>query len=179
MCDSRAIEWFKTWSEHPNQRKVIMDVIKDRLDFGWPYNYKSLDLLSIMPTTELTPLADKLKGFSESAASVIGSAELRKISKPLVDKVNVEIRKAEEEDARKRQDAITALWGGLWANHIGQPVPRQMPGWDGWQWSWDAVPSGVAPPGQTQGSGRSPEGWQPWVFTPYPTYSPTVRWPMP
>lgn len=183
MCDPRAVENIKVWAaENEAQRKVIMEVVKSRLNRGWPYNFKALDLLGVMPVSELAGLADKLKALTESPATTEGSAELKKLAKPLFDKAMVEVRKAEEEEARKKQEAITAMWGGLWANHVGRPAQINT-GWDGYTYPWGQIPPGVSAsvsaPAQVQWTGQGPEGWQSWVLVPRATPNPTWGWPMP
>ncbi len=171
MCDPRAVECVRLWTaENEPQRKVIMDVIKSRLDLGWPYNYKALDLLGVMPVTELTPLVEKLKSFTETPPANEGSADLKKISKPLYEKAMVEVRKAEEEEARKRQEAITAMWGGLWANQVGRPLAAER--WEGWNYPWSEIPPGIGAQAHMQWTGSAPEGWYPYVPEPKPIPNP-------
>lgn len=139
-----------------------MEVVKSRLDLPWPYNYKALDLLSIMPLPDLIPLAEKLKVLSEAASPMEGAGELKKLAKPLYEKAMVEQGKVDEEEARKKQDAIAAMWGGLWANDVGRPNRSGWGDWgEQWYYPWAQLPPGVAANADMQMAGRRPEGWYP------------------
>ena len=138
-----------------------MEVVKARLDLPWPYNYKALDLLSIMPAPELVPIVDKLKSLADAPNTMKGAGELKKLAKPLAEKAMGEVKKVEEEEARKKQEAITAMWGGLWANEVGRPGPWRSTGWGGEKWyPWSHILPGVAVQAEMQWAGYAPDGWQ-------------------
>jgi len=162
MIEPLALNRFEEWGKIEGPRKIIMEVLRSRLDLGWPYNYKALDLLTVMPLTELVPLADQMRALADSSAGVEGGAELKKLAKPLYEKAMGEIRKGEEDEARRKQEAITAMWGGLWANEIGRP---RAGGWYGRDYQaaypWAGMSPGVAAQAEQQWAGRPPEGWQP------------------
>lgn len=167
MCETPMLVTFEKWAaDNSNARKVIMEVVKARLDMGWPYDYKALDLLGVMPLAELVGLSDKLKVISETPSSTTGSSELKKIAKPLLDKAMAELRRQEDEEARKKQEAITAMWGGLWANEIGRPAAASGNGWDPWPSSNGPVLGGGMAQAKGQRIGQGAEGWQPWVIAP-------------
>jgi hypothetical protein len=162
MCSEADRLNIAEWSKVESNRKVIMEVIKSRLDLGWPYSYKALDLLSIMPLAELIPLHDKLKAFNDSANTVEGHSDLKKAAKPLLDKVEGEKKKIEEEEVKKKQEAILQMWGGLWTNEAGK---TGVTPWGGYQYPYQVVP-GVPAQAGVPWMGQPPSGWQPWVLTP-------------
>ena len=180
MCTVWDLQCLADWGKDEEHRKAIMGVIKARLDLPWPHNYKALDVLSVMPVSEYVGLIDKLKGIADSPASVEGAAELKKIVKPILEKAEGEKKKAEEEEMKKRQDAITAMWGGLWANGGAKaPGGLAQAGWYGWQYPYQVVP-GVPAQAQISWNSKAPEGWTPYVLAPvsYGSY-PVLGWPRP
>ncbi|ORY34700.1 hypothetical protein BCR39DRAFT_556212 [Naematelia encephala] len=174
MCDETSKKLLESWSKTDEYRAVIVDVVKTRLDLGWPYNYKALDILSFMPLGDITGLYDKLKALSESPASVEGAAELKKAAKPFVDKVDAEKKKAEDEEASKKQQAIAAMWGGLWADDATRRQAQiASAGWGGWPYPWLQAPGVSAQ--AVAWPGKGPEGWQPSSITPMPQVYPFSR----
>lgn len=47
---------------------------------------------------------------------VVGAKHIKKIAKPILERSAKEKKQKEDEGAKKKQEAITAMWGGLWAN---------------------------------------------------------------
>lgn len=172
LCDANQLEWFKEWAKNDDYRKLIMDVLKTRLDLGWPYNYKAIDILAVMPVSELLPLAEKLGKLAEASGE--GSAEVKKVVKPLVDKVKAEAAKAEVEEMKKKEAAVLAMWGGMWANDGYRYPQLAASGWGGFPYPYSAagIVPGVAPP-PVEWISKAPEGWQTYVSFP-PRYPGTV-----
>jgi hypothetical protein len=172
MAPAEDIKRLEEWCKNEEYRKVIVEVVKSRLDLGWPYNYKALDVCGVIPVGDLLGLLEQLTKLNESAASVEGAAEIKKLAKPLVDKANGEKKKQEEEEFAKQQAAIAAMWGGLWHN---APAQAQLQlgnaGWGGYPYPYNMVPGTAAavPPWQAVIDALgTPEGWTPWVLQPYP-----------
>lgn len=181
LCDVWDLQCLTDWGKDEAHRKTIMEVIKSRLDLPWPHNYKALDVLAVMPLSEAVALHDKLKALSETPASTEGAAELKKIVKPILEKVEAEKKKAEEEDFKKKQEAISAMWGGLWANDQAAKAPGGLAaaGWYGWQYPYQVVP-GVPAQAQVGWNSKAPEGWSPYVSAPVPLGNcPILGWPRP
>ena len=167
---------FEKWAaDNLNARKVIIEVVKARLDMGWPYNYKALDLLGVMPVGEVVGLSDKLRAITETPPSTKGSSELKTIAKPLLERAMAQIERVEEEEARRKQDAIAAMWGGIWANEVGRPAAVLGNRWDSWPSCFGRVRGDETAQARAQGIGQGSEGWQPCVIvpTPLPTPMPT------
>lgn len=161
MCDETHKNYIGEWAKNAEYRKIIMGVVKARLDLAWPYNYKALDILSIMPSSELAALHEKLKSFSEGASTIEGGAELKKIVKPILKKAEEEMKTAEAEDMAKKQEAMLSMWGGIWANNTPAPAMQNMNmyGWAG--------PPGL--PAHAMGyQTKAPDGWTPYVMVPVP-----------
>ena len=148
MCEVHDLECLKAWADRLELRIIIMDVVKARLDLGWPYNYKALDVLSHMPVSELGPLTERLKALSDAPAWTEGATNLRLLAKPLLEKAMIETWraevKAEEEAAKAKQEAAAAMWGRMWSDH------------------------GMYPPART----NAQEGWSPYVAPRYPNWWP-------
>jgi hypothetical protein len=167
MAPAEDLKRLEEWCKNEEYRKVIVEVVKSRLDLGWPYNYKALDVCGVIPVGDLLGLLEQLTKLNESAASVEGAGEIKKLAKPLVDKANGEKKKQEEEEFAKQQAAIAAMWGGLWHN---APAQAQLQlgnaGWGGYPYPYNMVPGTAAavPPWQ----GKPPDGWTSWVVQPYP-----------
>ena len=183
MCTVWDLKCLEDWGKDEEHRKVIMEVVKSRLELGWPYNYKALDILSVMPVGEMAGLIDKIRSFAQAPTSMEGAAELKKMAKPILEKAEGEKKKMEEEDAKKKQEAITAMWGGLWANsnneQAGQTAGLAAAGYYGWQYPYQMVP-GVPAQSGVQWQGKPPDGWQPWVMAPVPLANyPIMGWPRP
>lgn len=180
MCTVWDLKCLEDWGKDESHRKIIMEVIKSRLDLPWPHNYKALDVLSVMPLGELVGLIDKIKAFSESANTVEGGAELKKLAKPILTKAEEEKKKVEEEEMKKKQEAITAMWGGLWANDPARANGGlAAAGWYGWQYPYQVVP-GVPAQAGVGWNTKAPEGWSPYVLAPVPLGNyPVLGWPRP
>lgn len=169
LCDANQLEWFKEWAKNDEYRKLIMDVVKARLDLGWPYNYKALDILTVMPIGEIMGVQDKLGKLAEGAGE--GSVEVKKLAKPLVDKAKAEATRLEGEEMQKKEAAVLAMWGGMWANN-GYTYPQlSAAGWGGFRYPFSAagIPPGVAPP-PVEWKSKAPEGWQPYVLFSLPAF---------
>lgn len=169
LCDVWDLKCLEDWGKDESHRKTIMEVVKSRLDLPWPHNYKALDVLAVMPLSESLALIDKLKSISELPASTEGGAELKKAVKPILDKAEAEKKKNEEEEFKKKQEAISAMWGGLWANDHAAKAPGGLAaaGWYGWQYPYQVVP-GVPAQAQVGWNSKAPEGWSPYVLAPVP-----------
>ena len=171
MCTERDAAIIGDWCKNENYKKIIMEVIEARIDLAWPYNYKVLDLLGACPLGMVVEMTGKVKGLAESASGVEGAADLKKIGKALLDKAEKEKGKMDEEEAKKRQEAIKAMWGGLWANDgFRYPAGLAQPGWTGWQHPYQYVgaPGVPAQAAAVEWRSKAPEGWAPYVC--YPSY---------
>jgi hypothetical protein len=163
LCDANQLKWFEEWAKNDDYRKIIMDVLKTRLDLGWPYAYKALDILAVMPAGELVGLNDKITKLNEGTGE--GSAENKKLIKPMLEKIKGEIGKQEAEEMKKKEEAVMAMWGGMWANNgFVQPQLAQQ-GWGGVPYPYSAagIVPGVPHP-QVEWKSKAPEGWQPYVY---------------
>ncbi|KAL7425179.1 hypothetical protein Q5752_000867 [Cryptotrichosporon argae] len=177
FCSADQRSNLGAWAKVEEHRKVIVEVIKARLGQEWPYNIKALDILGAMPDEALDGLADDVKKLADAPASQYGSAELKKAAKPVMDKIAARKAKAEEEEAKKKQEAIAAMWGGLWANAPRAPPPvAVMPGWP---YPYGQLPPGAAALANIEWTSKAPEGWAPYVVYPYPGQAaqPYCRWP--
>ncbi|WWC92853.1 uncharacterized protein L201_007814 [Kwoniella dendrophila CBS 6074] len=167
--------WIEGWGKKEGERKIIMEVIKSRIELGWPYNYKALLLLGKMPESELGGLEEKLGKLADSAQSVVGFKSIKELAKPLWEKAKAELAKKEEEEMKKKQAAIQAMWGGLWANDsYQQPTLQQYGGFMGWPYPY-AAPPGVARNAYGNWSGKPPEEWSQTPVTALPQVSPFSR----
>lgn len=177
MAPQREMKILEDFVKNEEYKKVILEVIKARLELGWPYNYKALDVLSLVDPGDLLPLLDSISKLHESPPGTEGGPELKKLAKPLVEKANGEKAKQEEEAAKKQQEAIAAMWGGLWHNAPPAQAPVHAAGWT-WAYPW-AGPPGVAAAGAAvpAWNGVPPEGWTPWVLTPVPMPAPAPHSP--
>lgn len=180
LCDVWALKCLEDWAKDDAYRKVIIEVISSRLDLPWPHNYKALDILGVMPLGSTLELYDKVKALAEAPSSVVGGAELKKLAKPLADKADEERKKQEEQEMNKRQAAIAAMWGGLWAdNATNAPAGLTAAGFYGWQYPYQVVP-GVPAQAPVQWTSKAPEGWTPYVLAPVPLGNcPVLGWPRP
>jgi hypothetical protein len=163
LCDANQLKWFEEWAKNVDYRKIIMDVLKTRLDLGWPYAYKALDILAVMPAGELVGLNEKITKLNEGTGE--GSAENKKLIKPMLEKIKGEIGKQEAEEMKKKEEAVMAMWGGMWANNgFVQPQLAQQ-GWGGVPYPYSAagIVPGVPHP-QVEWKSKAPEGWQPYVY---------------
>ena len=180
MCDVWVLENLEDWGKDENRRKIILEVLKARLDLPWPQNYKAIDVLNVMPAGSLVDFIDKLKTFAESPNTVVGATELKKIAKPVLEKAENEKKKTEEEEMKKRQEAIASMWGGLWAdNLVKAPGALASAGFYGWQYPYQVVP-GVQAQSSVTWQSKAPEGWTPYVLAPVPLGNyPVLGWPRP
>ncbi|KAK8849723.1 hypothetical protein IAR55_005058 [Kwoniella newhampshirensis] len=171
--DDTHLNWYETWAKDEESRKIIMDVIKARLELQWPYNYKALLLLAKMPDSEIVNLHEKLGKLADSPDSVKGAKYLKELAKPLLEKAKAEIAKKEEEEGKKKQEAIMAMWGGLWANNNFAPSALQVGGYLGWPYPYTMPPGTVAHLGGW--NGKPPDGWNPTPITALPQVYPFSR----
>jgi len=91
--------------------------------------------------------------------------EIKKLIKPISEKIKVELGKQEVEEMKKKEEAVMAMWGGMWANNgFVQPQLAQQ-GWGGWPYPYSAagIAPGVPHP-QVEWKSKAPEGWQPYVY---------------
>lgn len=179
MCSDADKKKFEAWITNDEFRAAILGVISARLDLGWPYNFKALDLLALMPLKELMSVAEKVQKVYDSPAEAEGSAHLKAAAKPLLEKVAKEKARAEEEEANKRMKEVADMWGQLWCNMPNQNMQQQQqmgqqgPGWGGWAYPYRQIPPGVAvaapaaPAGAPAGAmgpgweSKAPQGWTP------------------
>jgi hypothetical protein len=163
MCDAQRLKWFEEWGKNEEFRKIIMDVLKIRLELVWPYNYKALDILAVMPSSEMLGVLDKLTKLNE-ASGVEGAAEIKKVVKPLIEKAEAEKKKKEEEEMKKREAAVLQMWGGLWANDGYKHPTLAGYGWGGFPYPYSGagIVPGVSLPG-VEWQSKAPEGWQAYV----------------
>ena len=179
LCDATAQALLGDWAKNEDYRKIIMEVVKINLDLAWPYNYKAVDILSVMPESAMLENHDKLKALSETPNSERGAAELKKIVKPLLEKADAAKKKKDDEEAEEIQKAIIGMWGGLWANNGQVPGNLNQAGWHGYQYPWNGAP-GVAAQAVSEWKGKAPDGWTGWVChpVPMPNPGPTIfGWP--
>ncbi|WVW86877.1 hypothetical protein I302_108932 [Kwoniella bestiolae CBS 10118] len=172
--DDRELKWFEQWGKNVDTRKVIMDVLKGRLELDWPQNYKALIILGKMPEGELEGLEEKLGKLADSAQTVEGFKHIKELAKPLHEKAKAGLAKKEEEEMKKKQAAIQAMWGGLWANDGYTAPALQYGGWKGWPYPYDAPP-GIARAAAAQWPGKPPDGWIPTAITALPQIHPFSR----
>ncbi len=185
MATVNDLKWLEEWGKIEDYRKIILEVVKARLDLAWPYNYKALDVLAVMPTTVLPGFKDQLTKIADLPGSTLGAVELKKAVKPLLEKAKEEQGKLDEADFKAKQAAIAEMWGGLWANQPGQGVaynyPMGTPGFYNPYLQWQ--PPRVAQAAAAAWAGKPPEGWQPWVLNPVPSAPPStypiLGWPRP
>lgn len=164
LCDAHRLKWFEDWGKNEEYRKIIMDVLKVRMELSWPYNYKALDILAVMPVSELPGVLDKLTKLNETSG-VEGFQEIKKVVKPLIEKAEAEKKKNEEEEMKKREAAVMAMWGGMWANDGFKQPTLAGYGWGGFPYPYSGagIVPGVSPPG-VEWKSNAPAGWQPYVF---------------
>ncbi|OXC83540.1 hypothetical protein J005_04376 [Cryptococcus neoformans] len=141
--DDSRLAWYEEWGKTESYQKVIMEVLKARLELSWPYNYKALMILAKMPDPAIASLHEQLGKLTDAADSVVGAEHIKKIAKPILERSVKEKKKKEDEAAKKKQEAIAAMWGGLWAND-GYTAPAiATNGWAGWPYPYP-MPPGVA-----------------------------------
>lgn len=172
--DDSRLAWYEEWGKTESYRKIIMEVLKARLELSWPYNYKALMILAKMPDPAIVTLHEQLGKLSEAADSVVGAEHIKKIAKPIFERSVKEKKKKEDEEAKKKQEAIAAMWGGLWAND-GYTAPAiATNGWAGWPYPYP-MPPGVAAQMMADWKGKGLEGWQPAPITTLPQHYPCSR----
>lgn len=152
-------------AQDERKRKIILEVLKSRLNLSWPCNYKALDVLSNLPADCLVGMLDQLSEFASPAAGVYGADELKKVTNTFIEKVKAEKAKKEAEEFEKKQKEVSAMWGPLWTNsppvpafpgHICFPTTAHRPV------PYPYVPPGISCPPVTWPNG-APEGWSTWV----------------
>lgn len=111
MTQHYIIGYIKTWIESEDSRKAIMSVVTERLGQPWPCNYKALDILTLMPVGELSGVFGKLTELSKKEGEE--GKHLKALAEPLIKKVQAEKDKKAAEEAKKREAAVAAAWGGL------------------------------------------------------------------
>ncbi|WWC65902.1 uncharacterized protein I303_108524 [Kwoniella dejecticola CBS 10117] len=162
------------WAKQDDKRKIIMDILKGRLDLSWPANYKALTVLSVMPEAELVGLEEKLGKLADSAPPIEGAKYIKEAAKPLHEKAKAAIAAKDAEESAKKQAAIAAMWGGLWANDAYHAPALQYGGYMGWPYPY-AMPPGVARGPAAEWPGKPPEGWSPVQITALPQIYPFSR----
>jgi hypothetical protein len=113
MCSEVQKKHLEDWAKNDEYRKSIMVVIKARLELPWPYKYKALDILSVMPVSDIADCLPLIQKLNESATSVEGAQHLKTMSKGSLEKGKKEKDRVEEEDAKKKMAAVAEMWGGL------------------------------------------------------------------
>jgi len=106
LATANELRSMEEWGKVEDYRKVILEVIKARLDLPWPYSYKALDILAVMPVTSLMGFTEQLKKLSALPTSVLGAAEVKKAAAPLLGKAKAEKAKVDEADAKAKQEAV-------------------------------------------------------------------------
>ena len=174
MCDKHQLSLIESWARDDPNRSTILEVVRSRLDLGWPYNYKALDVLSVLPVGSIMDLEARIASLADAPATMEGHSELKKIAKPLVEKIKGEKAKREEIEAKDRQTQIQAMWGGMWANQLGQQHHQPYGAYQPWTTPASvpvqmaqAPPQHRPPPSQDLGSGAV-DGWNSWVLVPVP-----------
>ncbi|RXK37961.1 hypothetical protein M231_04747 [Tremella mesenterica] len=174
-------DWFiDELMKHDDHKKIIYEVCKERLGLGWPYCYKAMQVLEHAPNPDLLQFTDALNKLNESAATVLGSAEIKKKAKPLLDKAKSEAAKKEAEEAKKKQEAIAHMWGGMWANDGYKAPALYNAGWQGFPWPYVNMPPGVQAAAQVDWNSKAPAGWNSYVLLPVVTPNraiPIWGWP--
>ncbi|WWC73643.1 uncharacterized protein I206_107615 [Kwoniella pini CBS 10737] len=168
------LRWFAEWAKKDDERKIIMDILKSRLELSWPANYKALVVLSAMPEAELVGLEEKLGKLAESVPPIEGAKYIKEAAKPLHEKAKAAMAEKEAEEMAKKQAAIQAMWGGLWANDAYHAPALQYGGYMGWPYPY-AMPPGVARAPAAEWPGKPPEGWTPVPITALPQIYPFSR----
>lgn len=169
--DVSRFAWHEEGGKTESYQKVIMEVLKARLELSWPYNYKALMILSKMPNSAIVALHEQLRKLADAADSVVGAKHIKKIAKPILERSAKEKKQKEDEEAKKKQDAITAMWGGLWANDGYTALEMATNNWTSWPYPYP-MPPGVAAQTMASWKGKGPKGWQPYVLAGrYPPYA--------
>ncbi|KAL1405054.1 hypothetical protein Q8F55_008677 [Vanrija albida] len=112
LVGARILDRFKEWGAVEEYRKIITAALTERLKLGWPYNYKAVDVLAVMPDAALIPFIDKLEKLSGLPADTRGSGDLKKIVKPILERAKKAKDAKVEEEAKKKLLAIEAAMGG-------------------------------------------------------------------
>lgn len=158
--------------------KIIIDVISARLDLEWPHNYKAIEAANALPATSLFKQLGKLEKLAAPANGVYGQVEIRNICRPLYERVAAAKKKKDDEEAKKAQEAIMGMWGGLWHNKPAKPAPATFSfPVSGFPNSWQHPFPFRPPPASAAPAwpGKPPPGWKswkadesrpPWGFTP-------------
>lgn len=158
MCSQKFIDRFKEWGATEELRKVVIAVLSERLKLGWPYNYKAVDVLAVMPDAALIPFIDRLDKLTKLDTNVRGSADLKKLVKPVLDRANKAKEAKAEEEARKKQAAIEAAAGNyyfMYNQGLNAASPYNRGYYDGLAAQADRCCCGVclncmpSPPGHT------------------------------
>jgi hypothetical protein len=103
--------YIKTWCESEDSRKAIMSVLEERLTQPWPCNYKALDVLDQMPAPALISIMGKLKDLTNKSGDE--GKHLKGLAQPLLKKAQKAKDEKDAEEAKKREAAVAAAWGGL------------------------------------------------------------------
>ncbi|WVO17178.1 hypothetical protein L204_104870 [Cryptococcus depauperatus] len=172
--DDSRLAWYEDWGKNEEYCKIIMDVLKSRLALEWPYNYKALLILGKMPVGAIVTVHDQVAKLADVADAVRGAEHLKKLAKPIFEKSSAEKKKQEDEANKKKAEAITAMWGGLWTNNSYTAPALASAGWNGWPYPYP-MPPGVAEQLASQWKGKNPEGWQPAPITALPQVYPFSR----
>ncbi|EKD05078.1 hypothetical protein A1Q2_00622 [Trichosporon asahii var. asahii CBS 8904] len=160
--DSTQLELIETWLADKDYEKEIIGVLKERLDSGWPFNYKALLVCKKLKDAQAIDLIDKVTPLTKMGNTTQGATHVRKEAKPLLDRATKAKNAKEAEEAKKRQDAIMTMWGGLWHDQPQQrpttltfPVNALPPGWT---WPYSSNPPGYMP-APSPWVGKGPDGW--------------------
>lgn len=160
--DATQLALIEGWAADKDYEKEIVSALKERLDQGWPFNYKALVVCGKLKAAQLIDLIDKLTPLTKLGASIAGAEHVRKLAKPLLDKASKAKSAKEAEEAKKRQEAIMQMWGGLWHNqHQDKPGSLTFPMSavpPGWTWPYSSNPPGYAP-APSPWTGKGPDGW--------------------
>lgn len=104
---------------------------------------------------------------------MVDAKYIKEIAKPILGRSAKEKKQKEDEKAKKKQEAITAMWGSLWANDGYTALEIATNSWTRWPYPYP-MPPGVAAQMMASWKGKGPEEWQPYVLAgrnpPYAIY---------
>lgn len=160
--DATQLDLIETWLADKDYEKEIIGVLKERLDSGWPFNYKALLVCKKLKDPQTIELIDKVTPLTKLGNATQGAIHVKKEAKPLLERATKAKSAKEAEDAKKRQEAIMQMWGGLWHNQPQERPPTltfpmsAVP--PGWTWPYSSNPPGYVP-ATSPWVGKGPDGW--------------------
>ncbi|XAO26256.1 hypothetical protein I312_105091 [Cryptococcus bacillisporus CA1280] len=148
--------------------------IRDMTEHDTNHTPEALMILAKMPNSAIVTLHEQLGKLADAADWVVGAKHIKKIAKPILERSAKEKKQKEDEEAKKKQEAITAMWGGLWANDGYTALEIATNSWTRWPYPYP-IPPGVAAQMTASWKGKGPEGWQPAPITALPQDYPFWR----